>query len=809
MDDRIETLLAQLTLEEKIAMLAGADSWHTVAVPRLGIPAIKVTDGPNGARGAGGNMGPTSACFPVGVALAATWNMELVERVGNALAEEVQAKGAHILLAPTVNIQRTPLGGRNFECYSEDPHLTARIATAYIRGLQSRGAGACIKHFACNDEEFERRSLSSQVTERPLREIYLRPFQLAIRDARPWCVMSAYNRLNGVWCSENARLLRDILKDEWGFDGIVMSDWYGTYTPHVAAGGLDLEMPGPARWMGHFVRDLLAAGETTEADVDDKVRRLLRTIERAGAFEHPELEAERAIDRPEHRLNAREAAVEAIVLLKNEAGLLPLDATRVKTIAVIGENARKAQILGGGSASVTPHYVVSPLAGITERAGARIRIEHATGCYVHRNPPEIETAWFTTADGAKPGLTVEYFNNQDLAGAPHHSETARTAHLTWWGDNVPGVDPAHFSVRFSGTLTAPESGHYYLHLMSVGPSRLLLDGQPVLDLWHTMPPDESREVATEIDLEAGSAHTLVIEYSSRGTGHWRAVRLGCRPAVPPEDMEAEAVALAARSDVAIVFAGTTNEWESEGADRPDMELPGRQVELLEKVAAANPNTIVVLNTGSPIPMPWLGRVKAVLQAWFAGQEAGHAVAAVLFGDVNPSGKLPQTYPHRLEDTPAFINFPGENGKVLYGEGLFVGYRYYDKRDIAPLFPFGYGLSYTTFEYRDLQLAVAGGEIAVSLTLANTGPRTGQEVVQVYVRDVQSRLVRPPKELKAFAKIALAPGEARAVTFTLGREALEYYDQSRPGWIVEPGTFEVLVGSSSRDIRLRGMVTIEA
>jgi beta-glucosidase len=340
--------------------------------------------------------------------------------------------------------------------------------------------------------------------------------------------------------------------------------------------------------------------------------------------------------------------------------------------------------------------------------------------------------------------------------------------------------------------------------MSIGKSRLSIDGKEIINLWDN--PAEGAKTAA-IDLVAEQTYRLQVEYASEAGPRWRNLRIGCMPQIPADAIQ-QAADLAAKSDLAIVFAGLTNEWESEGFDRPNMDLPGRQVTLIEKVAAANPNTIVVLNTGSPVPMPWLDRVNAVLQAWFAGQEAGHAVAAVLFGDVNPSGKLPQTYPRRLEDTPAFITFPGENGKVLYAEGLFVGYRYYDKKDIAPLFPFGYGLSYTTFEYRNLQLAAAGGEIAVSLSVANTGPRTGQEIVQVYVRDVQSRLIRPEKELKAFAKIALAPGETRTVTFTLDRDALEYYDPARPGWILEPGAFEVLAGSSSRDIRLRGTVTIE-
>ncbi len=361
----IEELIQQMTLEEKISLLAGADLWHTVAVPRLGIPQIKVTDGPNGARGAWGNLGPTSDLFPVGIALGATWNPALVEKVGAALAEEVKAKGAHILLAPTVNIHRTPIAGRNFECFSEDPFLSGRMATAYIRGIQNNGAGACIKHFVCNDQEFERRSISAQIEERPLHEIYLEPFRIAVRDAHPWAVMSSYNRINRVSASENQLTLKTILKDEWGFDGLVMSDWFGTYTDRVPFGGLDLEMPGPARWMGaEKVNNAIANGNLTTDELNDKVRRILRIIERAGAFENPHLAEERSDDKPEHRKLIRDAAGETIVLLANKNNVLPLESPKVKTIAVIGELARRPNVMGGGSSQVTPHYVVSPLEGI-------------------------------------------------------------------------------------------------------------------------------------------------------------------------------------------------------------------------------------------------------------------------------------------------------------------------------------------------------------------------------------------------------------------------------------------------------------
>jgi beta-glucosidase len=804
MTDRIENLLSQLTLEEKVSLLAGADSWTTVPIERLGIPPIKMTDGPNGARGAEQRTGPTSVCFPVGVALGATWNPDLVQRVGAALGQEVKAKGAHILLAPTVNIHRSPLAGRNFECYSEDPYLSGRTASAYVRGLQSEGVGACIKHFVCNDSEFERFTMSSEVGERPLREVYLTPFRMAMRDAQPWCVMSSYNKINGTWASENPYTLLEILKNEWGFDGMVISDWYGTNSINVASGGLDLEMPGPARWMGDKALAAVREGKVSEGVIDDKVRRLLRTIERCGAFENPGLQPERAVDKPEHRQLVREAAGEAIVLLKNSPSLLPLDLNQLASIAVIGENARWAQVQGGGSAHVSPHYTVSPLEGLQKRAGAAAQVDYAIGCASHRMLPLLDPAWLTTEGGSQAGLTVELYNNPELAGDPVQREVTQETELVWFGEVLPHVDARAFSVRLTGTLTVPTTQAYTFGLTSVGLSRLSIDDRVLIDNWSMA--QAGRENAVQLDLVAGEPHQLVVEYAPRADVNWRSLRLGAMPVISSTSID-EAARLAAASDVAIVVVGLTDEWESEGFDRPDMELPGDQVELITRVAAANPRTVVVLNVGSPITMDWLEGVPAVVQAWYTGQEAGNALADVLFGDVNPSGRLPTTFPRRLQDNPAFINYPGENGKVLYGEGLFVGYRYYDKKGIEPLFPFGFGLSYTQFAYRNLVVSAPefqpGDEIRVSVDVQNTGTVAGKEVVQLYLRDVESRLVRPEKELKGFAKVALEPGQTRTVTFSLNQDVLTYYDPARSQWVAEAGLFEVLVGSSARDIHLTG------
>jgi beta-glucosidase len=803
---RIDELLRQMSLDEKISMLAGADLWHSVGVPRLGIPPFKVTDGPNGARGAWGDMGPQSVATPVGIAMGATWNLELIEKVGNVLADEVNAKGAHILLAPTVNIHRTPIAGRNFECFAEDPFLSGMIASAYIKGIQDKGVGACIKHFVANDQEYERHSMSSEVDERTLREIYLEPFRIAIRNSKPWAVMSAYNRVNGVYACENDHTLKDILKDEWGFDGIVMSDWFGTYDEDVPAGGLDLEMPGPARWMAkEIVQKALDRGALSIDALDDKVRRLLGVLVKAGLFANPELQPERGENKPEHRLIIREAAREAIVLLKNDNGLLPLQKT--KSIAVIGPYARTAQILGGGSSSVTPHYAASSFDGIRMRAGDQITVETAPGCFIYKNLPAPAPETLFISD-ERAGLSLSLFDNTDFSGQPAYSEVTPRTQFGWFEDTVPNVNQDAFSLRLEGFFKPQESGTHTFALNAVGLARLFIDDRLVIDHWAAS--ESGKQKTVELELTADKGHPLRVEYSWKGNPRRRSLSLGHLPPHAP-DLMTEAVDLARRSDVVVLVAGLSKEWESEGFDRVDMKLPGAQDELIERVVAANPNTVVVLNVGSAVEMPWIDKVPEVIQLWYNSQEQGNALADVLFGDVNPSGKLPTTFPVRLQDNPAYINYPGENGKVRYGEGLFVGYRYYDKKEVAPQFPFGHGLSYTAFEYGNLRLSAdqvtPETGLEVSFDVTNTGKRAGKEVVQVYVRDLHCSLARPEKELKGFAKIELAPGQTKTVTLHLDREAFWFYDPARNGWVTEPGEMEVLIGSSSRDIRLREVFTL--
>lgn len=817
--DEVESLLNQLTLREKVSMLAGSDMWHTTPVKRLGIPAIKVSDGPNGVRGAGGFVSKkTAACFPVGIALAATWNTELVERVGQALGEEAKTKQSHVLLAPTVNIHRSPLNGRNFECFSEDPFLSGRMAVAYISGVQSQGVGATIKHFVCNDSEFQRTSISAQVSERALREIYLVPFQAAIQEAKPWAVMASYNKVNGTYASENVHTLTEILRTEWGYEGLVMSDWYGVKsTVDSVKASLDLEMPGPTKWRGEKLLQALENNELDEATINQNVRRLLQLIAKTGPIKPREEPPELVDDRPEHRALAREAAAEAIVLLKNSNNILPLQAEKLNSIAIIGPNAKTARIMAGGSAQFNPHYAVTPFDGVDSKLGDKVKVQYETGCTNDKYLPLIDPKLLHPGPEATEGcFKVEYFDNLQLAGEPVWTTTTNSSELMWFGD-VPGVSNSLvFSTRCTGYFSPPTSGSYTFGLLSAGLSRLYLDGQEVIDNWtHQTFGDlyfglATHELPYTVELTAGQEHTLVLEYSKNDNDVLGAARLGCLLPVPTDRL-ARVRQAAATSEFALLFVGLSGEWESEGFDRPNIELPSEQVELIEQVAAANKNTIVVINSGSPISMPWLDKVAGVVQAWYPGQESGNAIADILFGDVNPSGKLPQTFPIRLEDNPAYLNYPGENGKVHYGEGLYVGYRYYDKKKITPLFPFGFGLSYTTFSYSPLKLSSQeispDDTLAVAVEVTNTGLREGKEIVQLYLRDVKASLHRPDKELKAFAKVQLAPGESQTVTLHLPPTALAYYDDLARNWVAEAGQFEVLVGSSSKEIWAEATFTL--
>lgn len=797
-----EEIIQQLTLAEKVSLLAGADLWGTRPIPRLGIPALKMTDGPNGARGAAGKSGPTSACFPVGAAMGATFDPGLVEEIGQALGEEARDKGAHILLAPTVNIQRSPLAGRNFECFSEEPYLAGSMAVAFIRGVQSQGVGACVKHFACNEAEFERYTMSSEVPERALQEVYLAPFRMAVKEAAPWAVMSAYNRLNGVSCSENRRLLLEILKETWGFDGLVVSDWTGTYSHDAAQAGLDLEMPGPGRWLGPRLIEMVHKGEIAEAILDDKVLRLLRTIGKAGAGEGDASRPEIAHNRLEHRRLIRRAGAEAIVLLKNEGGILPLDLARLRSIAVIGETAVRPAVMGGGSSEVTPHYTVSLLQAIQEEAGQAAYVEYAPGCLVRRGLSLMDFSWFCSEADGSTGLKVEYYCNSDLSGELAGCWHTDRPEITFADSVLVGVPPERFGARLSGEFSVPESGSYRFGLSSNLHCRMMIDGQVVFS---NRDAAGSQLPEGQVELQAGRRYEICIEAGWEGSLAWRELTIRCEPPEPPGMMQ-QAVELARQAQVVILAAGLNKEWESEGFDREDLHLPGEQEELIRQVLAVNPRTVVVLSCGAPLEMPWLPNAAGVLQAWYLGQESGHATADVLFGRQDPGGRLPVTFPRRLQDNPTYLHFPGENGRHLYAEGIYTGYRYYQRKGIQPLFPFGFGLSYTSFTFHDLRLEASRigleGCLRASMEVTNHGERSGSVVVQWYIHHEQPILSRPERWLAGFNKVRLQAGESCRVELELPAERLACYDDLRQEWVVEAGRYNLMSGASCEDIRLQ-------
>ncbi len=815
-EERIHALLASMTLEEKAALTAGSSIWYGNRVARLGIPRLKVTDGPIGARGGNLGGGKSSACFPSASALAATWNPELVQEVGVALGEEAHTKQCHVLLGPTVNMHRSPLGGRHFECYSEDPHLTARIAVGFVRGVQSQKVGVSVKHFVANDSEFERHTINSEVSERALREIYLVPFEAAVKEASAWTIMGAYNGVNGTPACSHRGLLHDVLKEEWGFDGLVVSDWFALKdTVGPGAGGLDLEMPGPPRFFGHALAEAVEAGSVAAEELDDKALRILRVMERTGALDAGELEApEEAVDREDHRALARRAAGEALVLLKNDHEALPL-ANTVRRVAVIGPNAELTSEQGGGSARVLPHYRTHVLEELRNALGEDTEVSFSRGCTSHKTLPILDARSFDPDNAEASGFEAKFFQGFAFEGEPVLERTIRKLDLIWLGEVGKGVDPSSFSLRLTGDFVAAEDGAHVFGLTCAGKARLFVDGELLVDNWNDQTRGDAffgtgtREESATKALTAGQKANLVIEYCSDGAVAMPGLKVGHHPPIPADLMD-QAVRAAHEADQAIVVVGLNSDWETEGHDKDDMILPGAQVELIERVAEAQPNTVVVVNAGAPVLMDWADDVAAVLWAWYGGQEAGRAIVDALTGRINPSGRLPTTFPMRSEDVPCHTGnpkaYPGEDGRVVYEEDLWVGHRHYEAEGITPRFPFGYGLSYSLCEVEGAELSALRGDLRVPLSvkvfLRNLSDVAGQEVVQVYVHDVESRLPRPDQELKGFGKVEVPAGGSVELSIPLPRRAFSYWDPAASAFVAEPGTFEIRVGTASNQLPFR-------
>ncbi|UOE43637.1 glycoside hydrolase family 3 C-terminal domain-containing protein [Agromyces larvae] len=740
-------LVADLTLAEKASLTSGASFWGTKPVERAGIPGIVLTDGPHGVRlqrGSADHLGigdsVPATCFPPAVALGSTFDPELLERVGRALGEEARALGVGVLLGPGINIKRSPLCGRNFEYLSEDPLVSGELGAALVRGLQAQGVGASLKHFAANNQESDRMRVSADVDPRPLREIYLRGFQRVVQDARPWTVMCSYNRINGVYASEDPWLLTRVLRDEWGFEGLVVSDW-GAVNDRVEGlpAGLDLEMPASGGRTDAQLVDAVEAGRLDVSFLDLAARRAVELVQKAVAGADPAATGEvPAGDVDAHHALAREAAARGAVLLKNDGGILPLDAGQ--RVAVIGEFARTPRYQGAGSSLINPTRLDTALAEI-ERLADDGRVGFAAGFTVEapelvESPEPVEGESLRRAQRA--GEFPELVEGESLRQAQQAGEFPELVE----GESLGRAQRA-------GEFPEPVEGE------SLGRAQ-----------------------------RAGEFPELVEGESLR-----RAQR-------------AEAVAEASAADVVLLFLGLPAADESEGFDREHLRLPAEQLDLLDAVRAANPNVVVVLANGGVVELPFADDVPAIVEGWLGGQAGGGGIADVLYGVVNPSGRLAETIPYRLEDTPAFLDFPGEFGHVRYGEGIFVGYRWYDARDTAVRFPFGHGLSYTTFAYSALTVsAAADGGLDVRVTVTNTGDRAGREVVQVYTGIAASRVQRAPRSLAGFASVEIEAGASREVAVHVRRDDLAYWDVRVDRWVVEGGDYDVSVAASSRDIRL--------
>lgn len=814
-DIDVEKVLSELTLEEKVSLTAGRDFWHTVPIPRLGVPAIRTSDGPNGVRGTRFFNGTPAGCLPCATALGATFDVDLLRSIGKFLGQEAKAKGAHVLLGPTINIQRSPLGGRGYESFSEDPFLSGTLAGEYCKGVHEEEIITTPKHFVCNDQEHERLAVDSIVTDRALREIYLMPFMLAIKNARPKAVMTAYNKVNGTHAAENPKVL-DILRKDWGWEGLLMSDWYGTYsTSEGINAGLDLEMPGPTQWRGAALSHAVTSNKVRQHVLDERVRAVLKTVKEAAKSGVVEDAKEGGLNRPEDQRFLRRVAAESIVLLKNETSILPFD--KSKTVAVIGPNAKVATYSGGGSASLLPYCTVTPFDGVSSQCGS---VRFSQGAYSHKELPLLGNS-LRTSDG-RPGFDFRAYDKPVNAA---DRKLLDTLHLTdsymfVMDYKVPNYTSSTYYVDVEGIFTPEEEGTYEFGLTVQGTGQLFIDGKLIVDNVHDQRPGTAFfgsgtvEEIGSMALEAGKSYKVRVEFgtaptaksSSRATVSFGAggLRVGGCKRIDPEKAIVDAVKLASEVEQVVVFAGLNSDWEGEGSDRPDMNLPPYSDELISKVLDANPKAAIVLQSGTPVSMPWVDKACALVQAWYGGNETGNAIADVLFGDVNPSGKLSLSFPHRLEDNPAFLNYRSERGRVLYGEDVYVGYRFYDKVKRPALFPFGHGLSYTTFDLSDLNVSVTTSTISVRVNVSNSGSRAGAEVVQVYVRAQAPSINRPPKELKGFKKVFLEAEETREVQVEMEKKyAISFWDEGRAAWIVEEGDYGVLVGTSSQGRFLEG------
>lgn len=815
----VDKVLKQLTDEEKIKLIAGIDFWHTHKVERLGIPSLRMSDGPNGLRGTKFFNGVPAACFPCGTGLASTFNKELLTEAGQLMGDEAQHRGAHIILGPTTNMQRGPLGGRGFESFSEDPYLAGMASASVVNGIQSKDIAATIKHYVANDLEDQRHSSDSIVTQRALREIYLEPFRLAVKYAQPKCFMTAYNKVNGVHASNNKKLLQEILRGEWGWDGLVMSDWFGLYTGKEGIEhGLDIEMPGPT--IHRTVADIkhkIDSKEIKRADLDARVKNVLNLVKYCAKSGIPEDAPEdTGNDTPETSAKLRKIAAQSVVLLKNEDNILPLK--KEDSVAIIGPNAKYPAYCGGGSAALYPYYTTTPFDSISEKLANPPK--YTVGAYAFKNLTSLATQLKNPVTG-KTGYNMKFYKHPvDYKGdREQFDELDNNEFSIFLADYKNDKhDSDLYYIDIEGDYTAEETADYDFSLIVQGTALLYVNDQLVVDNKTKQEKGEaffnqgSTEVINSIKLTAGetykvkvlfgSAPTFTVEADQVDFGGGGGLIFGAAKVIDADEEIAHAAELAKSVDKVVLSIGLNKDWESEGYDRQHMELPLRTNDLVRAVLAANPNTVVVNQSGTPVEMPWIKDAKCLVQAWYGGNEGGSGIADVLFGDYNPSGRLSLSFPFWNIDNPAYLNFKTSNGRVLYGEDIFIGYRYYERLQKKVAFPFGYGLSYTTFEYLNVKVSVdeASDKLIASVDVKNTGKLDGDEVVQLYVSHKDASVDVPVKELKGFEKVSVKAGSSVTAKFELClKDSCSWFDDFNEYWVLEAGKYEVQIGKSSDDI----------
>ncbi|WEJ94853.1 beta-glucosidase [Yamadazyma tenuis] len=808
----VEKILTQLTLEEKILLLSGKDNWHTHDISRLKIPKVKCSDGPNGVRGSKGFNGVPAACFPCGTALASTFNKSLLTEAGKLMGLEAKHKSAHIILGPTCNMQRGPLGGRGFESFSEDPYLSGMSSSAVINGIQHEHIAATIKHYVCNDLEHERKASDSILSERNLREIYLEPFRLAVKYSSPRCFMTSYTKVNGDRASQSKKLLNDILRGEWGWNGLIMSDWHGLYTSETALkNGLDLEMPGPTYYRSvNAIKHMVESRELNIQFLDERVRNVLNlvnfTLDSGIIADGPE---DTDNDTQETSALLRKLSAESIVLLKNEDKILPL--AKYEKIAVIGPNAKTGIFSGGGSAFLRPYHVTTSYDGISSKLSNPP--EYTVGCYSFKQLPSLANQ-LTNPFTGKVGYNMKFFlNPPGKANRRQFDElNLDQAYIFLQDYRHSGLNSDLYYIDIEGDFAPQESAEYSFGCTVLGTALLYVDDKLVVDNKHDQKKGNSffnsgsTEKRNSIFLKKGKSYRVKVEFGSRPTfsapdatvvdfGGGGGIAFGCAKVIDPQEEIKHAASISKQVDKVVLCIGLSNEWETEGSDRDNMDLPLLTNQLVEAVLKANPNTVIVNQS---------------VQSWYGGNEAGHAIADVLFGDYNPSGRLSLTFPLTLVDNPTFLNFKTERGRVLYGEDIFMGYRYYEKMKKAVSFPFGHGLSYTSFEYSKLLVEIdeENDELNVCVSVENTGSCDGDEVIQLYTSHKNPKTIKPCQELKGYEKVSIKAGESARVEIHLSlKDSLSFFDEYFGKWSLEAGEYEFRVGKSSGDIRLTQLANI--